>query len=174
MAILPLIYGPDEIFSKIAMPVKLVDNAIRSLVNDMFETMYHEHAIGMGANMVGILQRIVVIDLQENGTRKPYALINPEIIWHSDEIQKFNEASICFPGISAEITRPKAIRVSYLDCDGAPRGLEAEGYFSTVIQHEVDYLNGKIFLDYLSKMKKDMLLKKMKKNSSAPSSTSRP
>lgn len=163
MALLPLIYGPNEIFSKKAAAVKVVNNDVRSVIDNMFETMYHEHAIGMGANMVGILQRIVVIDMQENVVRTPYSLINPEITYYSNEMQKFNEASICFPGISAEITRPKTIKVSYLDYSGIAQTLEAEGYFATVIQHEVDYLNGKIFLDYLSKMKRDMLLKKMRK-----------
>ena len=163
MALLPLIYRPNEIFSKIAAPVDRVDDKIRLLIDDMFETMYHEHAIGMGANMVGVLQRIVVIDMQEDGMRKPHSFINPEIIWYSDEVHQFNEASICFPGISAKITRPKAVKVSYLDYHGMPQELEADGFFATVIQHEVDYLNGKIFLDYLSKMKKDMLLKKLRK-----------
>ena len=161
---LPLVYGPDEIFSKIALPVKHVDDSIRSIIEDMFDTMYHEHAIGMGANMIGILKRIVVVDMQENGIRKPYAFINPEIIWLSDEMQTHKEASICFPGIAAAITRPKALKLVYLDRDGYKQELEAEGFFATVIQHEVDYLNGKIFLDYLSKMKRDMLLKKMSKS----------
>jgi len=163
MALLPLIYGPNEIFSQRASDVKIVNDEVRSVVNNMFETMYHEHAIGMGANMVGILQRIIVIDMQENGIRTPYSFINPQITYRSDEMQKFNEASICFPGISAEITRHKTIKVSYLDYDGKPQEIEATGYFATVIQHEVDYLNGKIFLDYLSKMKRDILLKKMLK-----------
>jgi len=163
MALLPLIYGPNAVFSKIAAPIDRVDDKIRLLIDDMFETMYHEGAIGMGANMVGILQRVVVIDIQEDGIRKPHSFVNPQIIWYSDEMQQFNEASICFPGISAKITRPKAVKVSYLDYNGVPQELEADSFFATVIQHEVDYLNGKIFLDYLSKMKKDILLKKLRK-----------
>ena len=161
MALLPLTYGPDKIFSKIASPVEVVDDVIRSIIDDMLETMYREHAIGMGANMVGILKRIVVIDMQEDGLRKPYALINPEIVWFSEDVQTHQEASICFPGISANITRPRSVRVCYLDYNGQTNELKADGWFATVIQHEVDYLNGKIFLDYLSKMKRDMLLKKM-------------
>lgn len=161
MATLPLTYAPNNIFKKVAAPVAVVNDAVRALVDDMFETMYHEKAIGMGANMVGILQRIAIVDLQENGEKHPYVFINPEISWHSEETQVFNESSICFLGISAEIKRPKAIKVNYLDYDGNSQALEAEGFFSTVIQHEVDYLNGRIFLDYLSKMKRDMLMKKM-------------
>ena len=153
MSILPLIYGPHNIFSQIASPVEHVDDSIRSIIDDMFETMYHENAIGMGANMVGILKRIVVIDMQEDGISKPYAFINPEIIWLSDEMHTHQEASICFPGIAAKITRHNAVKIVYLDRDGNSQELEADGFFATVIQHEVDYLNGKIFLDYLSKMK---------------------
>jgi len=118
----------------------------------------------MGANMIGVLKRIIVIDLQENGTRKPFAFINPEIIWRSEEMQTFQEASLCFPGISANIMRPNAIKVRYLDIDGNPQELEAKGYFATVIQHEIDYLDGKVFLDYLSPLKRNALLKKMQKH----------
>jgi peptide deformylase len=165
MSILSLIYAPNDIFHKIANPVKVVDDAIRTLIDDMFETMYHKKATGIAGNMVGILQRIAIVDLQENNCKNPYVLINPEIIWSSEEMQIFNEASICFLGISADIKRPKAIKLSYLDYNGKEARLEAEGFFATVIQHEVDYLNGTVFLDYLSKMKRDMLLKKMIKSS---------
>jgi peptide deformylase len=164
MSILPLIYGPNKIFSEVAAPVAHIDDSICSIINDMFETMYFEHAIGMGANMVGILKRIVVVDMQENNTRKPYAFINPEITWHSNDMQTNTEASICFPGISAKITRPKAIRMHYLDTDSKIQEFATDGFFAAVIQHEVDYLNGKIFLDYLSMMKRNMLLKKLQKH----------
>lgn len=164
MALLSLTYAPNPIFKQKAAPVEVVDDEMRTLIDDMFETMEFEHAVGMGANMVGILNRIVTIDLHENGESKPYSFINPEIIWKSDETQTFEEASICFRGISAEITRPRAIKVSYLDYDGNSQELEAEGFFASVIQHEVDYLNGITYLDHLSKMKRDMLTKKMLKH----------
>jgi peptide deformylase len=129
----------------------------------MFATIYLERAVGLGANMVGILKRIAVVDLQENGVRVPYTFINPDITWRSKETQTFEEGSLCFPGITAQITRPRAIKISYIDYNGDNKDLETEGFLSTVIQHEVDYLNGKVFLDYLSKLKRDMLIKKMEK-----------
>lgn len=163
MAILPLEYAPNDIFKKIAQRVEAVDDEIRKLVDDMFETMYYHKAVGIGANMVGVLKRIAIVDLQEDGNSIQHTFINPEIIWHSKELQSFKEGSICFPGISAEITRSKSIKVSYIDYHGDQQTLQAEGWFATVIQHELDYLNGKVFLDYLSKMKRDILIQKMKK-----------
>jgi peptide deformylase len=163
MTVLSLVYAPDPIFKKKAKSVAIVDDSVRKIIDDIIDTMRYEGAIGIGANMVGVLQRIAVIDMQENGEFTPKAFINPEIIWTSEETQVFNEASLCFPHIDADITRPKAIKVSYLDYDGKPQELEQNGFIATVIQHEIDYLNGKVFLDYLSRMKRNMLLKKMQK-----------
>lgn len=163
MNYLPLVYAPHPIFKQKSLKVNKVDDEIRLLVDKMLKTLYIEGAIGLGANMVGILQRIAIVDLQENSVRNPRIFINPEIVWYSEELQTFKEASICFPGIEAEIKRPKSIKLSYLDYDGNEQELEAEGFLSTVIQHEIDYLNGKIFLDYLSKLKRDTLMKKMDK-----------
>jgi peptide deformylase len=163
MKALQIIYAPDPIFRKIATPVAQVNDEVRALVDAMFATMQVEQAVGLGANMVGVLQRIAVVDLAENGVSKPYCFINPKITWRSDEEQSFEEASLSFVGISAEISRAKAIKVKYLDYDGKEQELEADGFFASVIQHEMDYLDGKTFLDYLSKMKRDMLVKKMLK-----------
>lgn len=159
---LHLVYAPDPIFREKAEAVSEVNAEIRDLVEAMQNTMKIEHAIGLGANMVGVLKRIAVVDLNEPD-QPSYVFINPEITWRSDEMQEFVEASVCFPGIDAKIKRSKVIKLSYLDIDGKQQELEAEGFLATVIQHEVDYLDGKIFLDYLSKMKRDMLLKKMEK-----------
>lgn len=163
MSHLSIIYAPNDIFKKKAAVVTEVNDEIRSIADDMLKTMYLEHAIGIGANMVGILKRIAVVDLQTNGERSPLILINPEIIFSSKEMQTMIEASISFPGIEAQITRPKVIKVKYLDYDGKEQELEAEGLLSSVIQHEIDYLDGKVFLSYLSKMKQDLLMKKMLK-----------
>ena len=160
---LSLVYAPNEIFRKKTEDVSLVDDSVRQLIDMMLNALYRERGIGLGANMLGILKSIAIVDLQENGVNNPYIFINPKITWHSNEMQVFREASLCFPGIDAEITRPNAIKVSYLDYDGNAKELEASGFFATVIQHEVDYLNGKIFLDYLSKLKRDTLLKKTEK-----------
>ncbi len=163
MTLLQIIYAPNEIFQKTAQPVKEVNADIRQIVDDMFHTMEVEKAVGIGANMVGILKRIVVIDLRENNISKPFCLINPEITWSSDENQTIEEASLCFPGIAAPITRPNVIKVKYLDYNGNAQESAFEGFPATVIQHEIDYLDGKVFLDHLSKMKRDILIKKMQK-----------
>lgn len=161
MAILSLKYAPNQVFKQKASIVEKVDDKVRKIVDDMFETLYAEKAVGMGANMVGILKRIAIVDMYEDNKPNPYTLINPKIIKSSKEKQVFEEASICFPGISAKISRSEKITVEYLDYYGKPQTLEAEGFFATVIQHEIDYLDGKIYLDYLSKVKRDILLKKM-------------
>lgn len=163
MTVLPLVYAPDPIFKKKALEVKKVDDDIRSLVDNMFDTLEFYKAVGVGANMVGVLKRIAVVNLHEDGVSNPRTFINPEIFWSSEELQENEEASICFLGISAEIKRPAAIKVRYLDYDGNQQELKAEGFLATVIQHEVDYLNGVIFLDHLSKLKKTMHLQKMQK-----------
>lgn len=163
MSHLSIVYAPNEIFKKKAEIIAEVNDEIRLLASEMLKVMYMEHAIGLGSNMVGILKRIAVVDLQQNGTRSPMVFINPEITYFSKETQTFMEASISFPGIEAEITRPKVIKVKYLDLAGNLQELEAEGKLAAVIQHEVDYLDGKVFLNYLSKMKQDLLMKKMLK-----------
>jgi peptide deformylase len=164
MTILSIVHAPNSIFRKKAESVAAVTDATRELVDAMFATMEYEQAVGLGANMVGELQRIAVVDLHENGVSKPYCFINPEIFWRSEETQVFEEASLSFVGISAEIARPKAIKLRYLDRDGKAQELEADGFLASVIQHEVDYLDGITFLDHLSKMKREMLTKKMLKH----------
>jgi len=164
MAHIPLVYAPNDIFRKKAIAVGSVDESLRTLVDSMFETMYLAHGVGIGANMVGVLKRIAIVDIQENGVRAPLTFINPEIIWRSDEKQVYEEASLSFPGISAQISRPKAIKLKYLDYNGQAQEMEAEGFLATVIQHEIDYLDGKTFLDYLSKLKRDTLMRKMIKH----------
>lgn len=163
MAVMQLILGPDPILKEKAKPVTEFNETLQSLVADMFETLYERKALGMGANMVGILKQIVVVDLQEDGKKNPLALINPQITWKSDKMATHEEASLCFPGIAAEIKRPDAVKVSYQTLDGEEQFLEADGFLATVIQHEIDYLDGKVYLDYLSKMKRDRLIKKMQK-----------
>jgi len=163
MAVLQIVYAPHPIFKMKAEKVSSVDEDIKFLADSMLETIYFERAIGIGANMVGALKQIAVVDIQENGVKTPRVFINPEITWYSSETQKFEEASLSFPGIAAEITRPRAIKVKFLNYEGKEQEEEYEDFLASVIQHEIDYLNGKIFLDYLSKMKRDLLIKKMEK-----------
>jgi peptide deformylase len=164
MAHIPLVYAPSDIFKKKALAVEEVNDSIRALVDAMFETMYLAHGIGMGANMVGVLKRIAIVDIQENAVHTPLTFINPQITWHSDQKQLYEEASLSFPGIAAQISRPSAIKLKYLDYNGQAKEMHAEGFLATVIQHEIDYLDGKIFLDYLSKLKRETLIRKMLKH----------
>jgi peptide deformylase len=163
MTALPLIIAPHPIFKQKAAPIAVVTDETRKLMDNMQETLSVEHGVGMAANMVGVLQRIVVINLEEDGKTRKLFMVNPEVVEASKETQVYMEASLCFPGISADVKRPKAIKVKYLDYDGKTQELSAEGFLSTCIQHEIDYLDGKVFLDYLSKLKRDTLLRKMEK-----------
>ncbi|MGI4775926.1 MAG: peptide deformylase [Janthinobacterium lividum] len=161
---LQLIYAPNVIFRIKAELVEVVNDEIRLLADRMIKTLQAEGAVGLAANMVGISKRIAIVSANPSENLSFLVLINPEIVWVSKEHQSFKEASLCFPGISAKISRPKAIKVKYIDYNGNSKELEAEGFLATIIQHKVDYLDGKIYLDYLSKLKADTLLKKMQKH----------
>jgi peptide deformylase len=162
MALLSLILAPDPIFNKTSSLVE-VNNETTKLMDDLLETMYYERGIGIAAPMAGKSHRVIVIDLQENGLKNPIFMANPEVIEKSGEIQVFEEGSLCFPGISAPITRASKITVKYLDYNGNEQILKAEGFLSSCVQHEIDYLNGIVFLKYLSPVKRDMLMRKMEK-----------
>lgn len=164
MSVLQIIYGYQPIFKKKAEHVEVISDEIRDIISDMFDTLYSEEAVGLGANMIGILKKIVVIDLFENGQKNQICLINPEIISKSEEMQSFKEASLSFPSVSAEISRPKSIKVKYMDAyDGSIKEMSASGFLSSVIQHEMDYLDGVTIFDHFSPIKKEMMLKKMEK-----------
>ncbi|MEM6338497.1 MAG: peptide deformylase [Pseudomonadota bacterium] len=155
--------APNPIFRQKAAPVKEIDSKIEHVVNSMYDIMYEHGAVGIGANMVGVLKRVIVVDLQESSQKDPITMINPVITKKSQELQIFEEGSLSYPGIKAMVERPKEIEIEYLDIAGKHNSMRAEGWLSTVIQHEVDYLDGKVFLDYISPMKRKMLLKKMEK-----------
>ncbi len=165
MPALDLVIAPDPIFRKQSDAVDVVaeGDALKSLIADLFDTLYAEKGLGLAATMVGVLKRIVVIDLLDDGKQCPTVYINPEIIWVSDEMQSHVEASLCYPGIEATITRPKEITVKYQDEEGKEYQEDAEGFRATVLQHEIDYLNGKVFLEYIKPVKRQMLMTKMKK-----------
>jgi peptide deformylase len=163
MALRDIVTAPNPIFRQKAEPFDAIDAAAVALADDMLETMYAHRGIGIGANMVGVARRLIVVDIQSDGNRAPLVCFNPEITWQSDDTSTNEEASLSFPGISADITRPSAIRLTYLDREGAERELEADGWLAVVIQHEMDYLDGRTYLDRLSKMKRDRLIKKMQK-----------
>lgn len=160
---LKLVYGPHGIFKKTASPITEINEEIELLCESLVQMLYSHDAIGIAAPMVGVLERVIAYDLQEDGEKKPVIMINPEIIKASAETQVFEEGSICFPGVLVEIERAKEITVSYQDINGEIIRMDAEGWLATVIQHEIDYLDGKIIFDYLSPMKRSLSFKKTKK-----------
>lgn len=159
--------APNPIFRKRALRVEKIDSEINHIVESMFNIMYEHEAVGIGANMVGVLKRIIVVDLQEGKRSSPITMINPVITHQSKTMQRFEEGSLSYPGIKAYIERPEKISVDYMDSAGDSHSMNAEGWLATVIQHEIDYLDGKIFLDYISPLKRKILLKKMQKHSRA-------
>lgn len=161
MALRPIVYAPHPIFRQKANPVGVVDAEVRQLVADMFETLYVEQALGLSAPMLGIAKQIAVIDLE--GGKAPLCLIDPCIIKQSDAMQIHEEASLSFPYISAEVTRAQSITVAYTDAEGNAQEQTFDGFIATVVQHELDYFEGRTFLDHLSRVKRDILLKKMQK-----------
>ncbi len=169
MAILPIIEVPDPRLRKISEPVATFDAALQTLIDDMFETMYDAPGIGLAAIQVGVPLRLLVIDLQETDDaegkpiRNPRVFINPEFSEPSEEMGVYNEGCLSIPEQYAEVTRPASIRARWLDREGKPHDARLDGLLGTAIQHEVDHLDGIVFTDHLSRMKREMLLKKLEK-----------
>jgi peptide deformylase len=172
MAILPIVEVPDPRLRQISSPVETVDDEVRALVADMFETMYAAPGIGLAAIQVGVPRRILVIDLQEPANpedpeskpvKDPRVFINPEIVEHSDQDVPYTEGCLSVPDQYAEVDRPDRIRAKWLDLDGKERNEEITGLLATCLQHEMDHLNGILFIDHLSRLKREMILKKLAK-----------
>jgi len=177
MAILPIIETPDARLKQISKPVETVTDAHRTLIADMFETMYDAPGIGLAAIQVGVPERILVIDLQPEAddtpedakpedivrVKQPRVFINPEIVWESPELSIYQEGCLSVPEMFADVQRPARVRVTWLDEQGAAHEEEIDGLLATCLQHEMDHLNGVLFIDHLSKLKRDMLLKKLDK-----------
>ena len=162
MAILPILCYPDPRLHKVAQPVTAVDERVRAIVDDMFVTMYDAHGIGLAATQVDVHERIVVIDVSEERDT-PLVLINPEITWASAEKQVGDEGCLSVPGIYDGVERSTAVHVRALDRDGQPRVIEAEGLLAVCIQHEMDHLLGKVFVEYLSPLKRNRIKTKLLK-----------
>ncbi|POR12979.1 peptide deformylase [Diaphorobacter sp. LR2014-1] len=162
MAILPILCYPDPRLHKVAQPVTAVDERVRAIVDDMFATMYDAHGIGLAATQVDVHERIVVIDVSEE-CDTPLVLINPEITWASAEKQVGDEGCLSVPGIYDGVERSTAVHVRALDRDGQPRVIEAEGLLAVCIQHEMDHLLGKVFVEYLSPLKRNRIKTKLLK-----------
>jgi peptide deformylase len=164
MAKREIIILPDKRLRQTSAPVAKIDKAVRALVNDMFETMYEAPGIGLAAIQIGVPQRVVTMDLAKNDDPKaPQVFINPEVTWSSDDKAVAEEGCLSIPEYYEEVERPAAVRVKYLDLDGKPQEIEASGLLATCLQHEIDHTNGVLFIDYISKLKRDRVLKKFKK-----------
>ena len=164
MAKLPILIAPDPRLKKVSKPVAAVDGKIRKLMDDMLETMYQAPGIGLAAPQVGKLVRVIVLDVTPEGEEKhPYRLVNPELVWVSEDDAVYNEGCLSLPEHYADVARPRACRVRYLDETGAQRELEAEGLLATCIQHEIDHLDGILFVDHLTALKRNIILRKLLK-----------
>ena len=157
-----IVIEPDPILRKKSEILEKVDDELRGLLDDMLETMYSAPGIGLAAVQVGILKRVIVIDVSKDKEKKdPFFFINPEIISKSKNTSTYEEGCLSLPGYFAEIERPAECHVKYIDYYGKKKEIKATGLLSTCIQHEIDHLNGVLFIDYLSKLKRDMIVKKL-------------
>jgi peptide deformylase len=164
MALRDILILPDKRLRQVSEPVKKVDAGIRELVADMFETMYDAPGIGLAAIQVGTSKRVVTLDLaKKDEPKNPQVFINPEVVWTSEEKAVYEEGCLSIPEYYGDVERPAQVKVKYLDLEGKPHELEASGLLATCLQHEIDHLNGVLFIDHLSKLKRDRVLKKFTK-----------
>jgi len=164
MTIRPLVILPDPLLRIVSDVVANADGATKALIDDMFETMYDAPGVGLAAVQVGVTTRIVTMDASRGDDEKqPLALINPEIIWSSDALNEYEEGCLSIPEFYGVVTRPTKVGVRFLDLDGKVLEREMEGLAATVIQHEIDHLNGKLFIDHLSRLKRERVIKKFQK-----------
>jgi peptide deformylase len=164
MAKREIIILPDPLLRTVSKPVKTVDTTTRKLMDDMLETMYEAPGIGLAAVQIGIPKRLVVIDLsKEDEEKQPLFLVNPEIIWSSEEESDYEEGCLSIPEFFDMVTRPKEIKVRYLDRQGEAQEKHCGGVLATCVQHEIDHLNGVLFIDHISKLKRDRVVKKFTK-----------
>jgi len=164
MAIRTILEFPDQRLRTRAQPVTQFDAELGQLIDDMFETMYAAPGIGLAAIQIGVPQRVVTMDLaKKDEPRAPQVFINPEVIWASDEKATYEEGCLSIPEYYEEVERPKSVKVKFLDENLKPQEIEAEGLLSTCLQHEIDHINGVLFIDHISKLKRDMVMKKFKK-----------
>ncbi len=169
MSIKDIITVPDETLKKISSPIEKVGQNEKKLIKDLFETMYHSNGIGLAAVQVGILKRILVIDISDKKEqKKPISFINPIIKKISNETSIYEEGCLSIPDTFIEIERPKICEVEYIDIDGKKRNLKCDGLLSTCLQHEINHLDGKLIIDNLSKLKRDLIIKKISKNKKDP------
>ena len=168
MAKLPIVTLPDPILRKLSTPVERVDDELRRLADDMLETMYDAPGEGLAAIQVGVPRRLFVLDVADEDEKPaPLVLFNPEIVALGSETRLHEEGCLSIPDFRVEIERPASLTLSYIDRDGNPRELDAEGLLATAIQHEINHLDGKLIIDFLSPLKRDMVVRKFKKQAKA-------
>ena len=164
MAVREIIKLPDKRLRLVSEPVKRIDASIRKLVEDMFETQYDAPGIGLAAIQVGVAKRVVTVDLsKKEEAHEPCVFINPEITWASEEKAIREEGCLSIPEYYEDVERPVQVKVKYLDLDGKAHEIEADGLFARCLQHETDHINGVLFIDHLSKLKRDRVIKKFSK-----------
>ena len=164
MALREIITLPDPRLRLVSKPVDAIDDSVRRLIDDMFETMYEAPGIGLAAIQIGVPKRVVTMDLaKKDEPRNPQVFLNPEVLWTSDEIGVYEEGCLSIPEYYEEVERPAQVRVGFLDRDGAAREVEADGLFATCLQHEIDHINGVLFIDHISKLKRSRVIKKFAK-----------
>ena len=164
MALRDIIILPDKRLRSVSKPVVAIGDEIRTLVADMFETMYEAPGIGLAAIQIGIPSRVIVMDLSKREAEaEPRVFINPEITWSSEEQSLYEEGCLSIPDVHEDVERPARVKIRYLDLEGKPHEEDAEGLFATCIQHEVDHVNGVLFVDHISKLKRERIIKKFTK-----------
>jgi peptide deformylase len=164
MAIRPLVIAPDARLNITSQKVEVVNDDIRALLNDMLETMYANDGIGLAAVQIGVHQRCIVVDIaQRDGARAPMKFINAEVVENSANESTYSEGCLSFPDQYSNVVRPETVSVRYLDENGVEKTIHAEGLLATCLQHEIDHTNGIVFVDHISKMKRDMILRKLNK-----------
>ncbi|MDP2700324.1 peptide deformylase [Thalassospira sp.] len=164
MALRDILIIPDPRLKQECEPVAVVDDGVRALLDDMLETMYAAPGIGLAAPQIGVMQRAIVIDVADDKEKpQPLKMINPEIIWESEDVATYQEGCLSIPDQYADIERPVEVGVRYLDENGKEQEIEADGLLATCLQHEIDHLDGILFTDYLSALKRNMILKKVQK-----------
>ena len=169
MTIKKILFEPDSLLRKKSDPLEKVDGHVRKLMDDMLETMYKAPGIGLAAVQIGIPKRIIVIDIsKDENKKKPLFLVNPEIVFKSKNTSVYEEGCLSLPGQFAEIERPAECHLKFIDYEGKQKELKAEGLLATCVQHEIDHLDGILFIDYLSKLKKTMIIKKLSKQKIRP------
>ena len=168
MAVLDILRYPDPRLHRVARPVAAVDDRVRQLVRDMAETMYAAPGIGLAAVQVGEMNRLITIDVShDEDAREPRVFVNPEILWKSEEMSVYEEGCLSIPEFYEEVERPARVRVRYTNLAGEPEEIEADGLLATCLQHEIDHLNGVLFIDHISRLKRDMVIRKFTKAAKA-------